>query len=385
MAETSSSHENNSRKRKAETTHNNTTNNGGFNRRKYPPRWLDFVPVGRDIPGTRLIAFKAPLKPEYFIGLPDDDPTRFEATTLLSYARRAGKTMGLVVDLTNTDRYCDTSPWAANGVQYVKISCAGHQAHNQGTEFAKFKDVLNNFFSENASNDKIVGVHCTHGVNRTGYMICRYLITERGWTAQRALAEFAYNRRHGIERQPYIDALHALERSLNAPAAPLAAAHSSSVTSTSSTNSVRVPQEAPRTSVTTQDTQAQAELLQRLRALKPTPIEAKPLPELEQQIVCPYNGNHVVSALQIHYHMAQCRDLFYDEFRSSMQLVRQALVALRSNHSNFSCKYDGRHHVPAPEIELHEVFCHGRGTYRKVTNAISKPPVNVYSPHTATG
>lgn len=62
--------------------------------------------------------------------------------------------MGLVVDLTNTDRYCDTSPWAANGVQYVKINCAGHQAHNQGTEFAKFKDVLNNFFSENASNGK---------------------------------------------------------------------------------------------------------------------------------------------------------------------------------------------------------------------------------------
>lgn len=24
--------------------------------------------------------------------------------------------------------------------------------------------------------DKLIGVHCTHGLNRTGYLICRYLI-----------------------------------------------------------------------------------------------------------------------------------------------------------------------------------------------------------------
>lgn len=33
----------------------------------------------------------------------------------------------------------------------------------------------------------IVAVHCTHGVNRTGYLICRYLIDVLGWSPDRAI------------------------------------------------------------------------------------------------------------------------------------------------------------------------------------------------------
>ena len=29
--------------------------------------------------------------------------------------------------------------------------------------------------------DCLIGVHCTHGVNRTGYLICRYLIQKLKW------------------------------------------------------------------------------------------------------------------------------------------------------------------------------------------------------------
>jgi protein tyrosine/serine phosphatase len=35
--------------------------------------------------------------------------------------------------------------------------------------------------------DKWIGVHCTHGLNRTGFLICRFLIQELGWDAQRAM------------------------------------------------------------------------------------------------------------------------------------------------------------------------------------------------------
>lgn len=28
--------------------------------------------------------------------------------------------------------------------------------------------------------DRLIGVHCTHGLNRTGYLICRYLIDVDG-------------------------------------------------------------------------------------------------------------------------------------------------------------------------------------------------------------
>lgn len=35
-------------------------------------------------------------------------------------------------------------------------------------------------------------MHCTHGLNRTGYMICRYLIEVDGWDANSAIERMFY-------------------------------------------------------------------------------------------------------------------------------------------------------------------------------------------------
>ena len=40
----------------------------------------------------------------------------------------------------------------------------------------RFDRVLSRFLSE-IGQDSLVGVHCTHGLNRTGYLICRYVCT----------------------------------------------------------------------------------------------------------------------------------------------------------------------------------------------------------------
>lgn len=34
------------------------------------------------------------------------------------------------------------------------------------------------FFFRMKFSDKLIGVHCTHGLNRSGFMICRYMIEE---------------------------------------------------------------------------------------------------------------------------------------------------------------------------------------------------------------
>ena len=36
--------------------------------------------------------------------------------------------------------------------------------------------------------DGLIGVHCTHGVNRTGYLVCRYLIERLQWNPDEAIA-----------------------------------------------------------------------------------------------------------------------------------------------------------------------------------------------------
>lgn len=53
----------------------------------------------------------------------------------------------------------------------------------------------------------MIGVHSTHGVNRCGYLICRYLIEKLNWPAQKAIDEFNKSRGHQIEHKNYIDDL----------------------------------------------------------------------------------------------------------------------------------------------------------------------------------
>ena len=54
-------------------------------------------------------------------------------------------------------------------------------------------------FSQSLS-DSLIGVHCVHGVNRTGYMICRYLIEKRGWNPQNAIDAFENARGEKMEK-----------------------------------------------------------------------------------------------------------------------------------------------------------------------------------------
>ena len=63
--------------------------------------------------------------------------------------------------------------------------------------------------------DALIGVHCTHGVNRSGYLICRYLIEKMNWEPSKAISEFNLYRGHQMERQNYIDDLESLKKSQN--------------------------------------------------------------------------------------------------------------------------------------------------------------------------
>lgn len=44
------------------------------------------------------------------------------------------------------------------------------------------------FIRSESDVDKLIGVHCTHGLNRTGYMVCRYMVETLGFTALEAIA-----------------------------------------------------------------------------------------------------------------------------------------------------------------------------------------------------
>ena len=55
-------------------------------------------------------------------------------------------------------------------------------------------------------SDALIGVHCTHGVNRTGYLICRYLIEKLDWDPQKAIDGKVIN--YIRERDSSLDSSH---------------------------------------------------------------------------------------------------------------------------------------------------------------------------------
>lgn len=80
--------------------------------------------------------------------------------------------------------------------------CEGHGSAPTFQQVKVFTNIIDKFIAENP--DKIVGVHCTHGYNRTGYLIVSYLVTRMKFRVDDAIKAFSKGRPPGIYREPYV-------------------------------------------------------------------------------------------------------------------------------------------------------------------------------------
>ncbi|XP_072226746.1 RNA/RNP complex-1-interacting phosphatase-like isoform X2 [Leuresthes tenuis] len=176
-----------------------------------PERWLNYCPIGQRIPGTRFIAFKVPLKPSLNYQVPESHSFGF--WDLLDSVESQNQELGLIIDLTFTTRYYRLTD-VPQSCSYIKIFIEGHQIPSDAA-ILSFKQAVRRFLKENQDNDKLIGVHCTHGLNRTGYLVCRYLIDVDGLDPPAALELFNSCRGHCIERQNYLHDLRSATKRSN--------------------------------------------------------------------------------------------------------------------------------------------------------------------------
>jgi hypothetical protein len=101
-----------------------------------------------------------------------------------------------VLDLTNTTKYYD--PIVLDEGHYLKVPM-GKDAFLSSLQFEE----IYNFIESTPSKSKIL-IHCTNGINRTGYVLCSYL-KHRGISGKEALDSFKKIRGHPMTDQPYID------------------------------------------------------------------------------------------------------------------------------------------------------------------------------------
>lgn len=166
-----------------------TSTMGKFGKNRIPNRWEMYSNVGAVVEGTQFIAFKVPLS--------------FDSVWNLTELGQAVPSLKHIVDLTNTDRYYKAGDCEELGWSYVKIKMPGH-----GT--LPSQNCVEKFYSAVQSAEQtggLIGVHCTHGLNRTGYLISRFLIEKKDWQPQRAIAAFDLARGHKQERENYLEHL----------------------------------------------------------------------------------------------------------------------------------------------------------------------------------
>jgi len=111
--------------------------------------------------------------------------------------------LGLIIDLSKDEPpYLTEDPNIPN---YTKLANTSKVVPPQ-EEVRDFISVASKFHE--SASDKEIFVHCHYGYNRTGFMICSYLIEKLGVPVSESIRRFETARPPGIKHQHFKDELY---------------------------------------------------------------------------------------------------------------------------------------------------------------------------------
>jgi mRNA-capping enzyme len=92
------------------------------------------------------------------------------------------------------------------GCIYKKLQCRGFGETPSHDQTQAFIELVDEFISQNPL--EVVAVHCTHGFNRTGFLISSYLVEKHDYAVEAAIRSFSLARPPGIYKKEYIQELY---------------------------------------------------------------------------------------------------------------------------------------------------------------------------------
>ena len=156
-------------------------------------KWGDYESCGDVVRGTRLIPMKTPLSPRY---VEENCVNALTMESLMRGQRARGREIGLIIDLTNHDcLYEDDIPSDVARVHVRNVAKAVPSA----SDVRKATEAANKFLATAGNENKYIAVHCAYGFNRTGFVICCYLVQMFGATPAEAMELFAEARPPGLK------------------------------------------------------------------------------------------------------------------------------------------------------------------------------------------
>lgn len=174
-------------------------------------QWQECTPLGKNVPGTPIVPcktpFDSPLAERAFEHGLIGENDWFGKAELLRLGVEQGTPIGLVVDMVNTSKYY--GGFDDESVEYQKVQIPGRQVPDRNVMEEIF-DLIDDFVARRPG--EYVAVHCTHGINRTGFLVAAYLMTRAHLPQhKRAIAAFEKARGMNMDKQYLVDALKQLE------------------------------------------------------------------------------------------------------------------------------------------------------------------------------
>lgn len=153
-------------------------------------KWKNTKPNGGIVKGTCFIPMKL---------MRDDDEEHSPSHVMSKFPN-----VGMIIDLSNDEGSYDKNKFLEKGIVYKQIQIESKSIPSSTNVF-EFIQLVKRFVSLNEG--KHIIVHCHYGFNRTGLMICSYLIEDFHISVHEALKRFKDARPPGIKHQNYIDKL----------------------------------------------------------------------------------------------------------------------------------------------------------------------------------
>ncbi|KAI4465297.1 mrna-capping enzyme [Holotrichia oblita] len=176
----------------------------GHSRGPVPSRWLHCPRKASDLIVGKFMALKTPLNSNFDSQVPPD--CRFPPKMLFDVCKSKKIKLGLWIDLTNTTRFYNKQEIEERDCKYVKFQCRGHGETPTAEQTVTFVSLVHTFISKHPLD--CIAVHCTHGFNRTGFLIVSYLVEKMDCSLEIALEMFAKVRAPGIYKQDYLEELY---------------------------------------------------------------------------------------------------------------------------------------------------------------------------------
>ncbi|XP_018568622.1 mRNA-capping enzyme [Anoplophora glabripennis] len=169
-----------------------------------PDRWMHCPRKSDNLVIDKFLAFKTPLSSNFDEQVPPE--CRFPPKMLFNYCKSKKIKLGLWIDLTNTKRFYDKEEIEDYECKYVKLQCRGHGETPSIDQTTAFIELVHSFILKHPLER--IAVHCTHGFNRTGFLIVSYLVEKMDCSLEIALEMFAKARPVGIYKEDYIQELY---------------------------------------------------------------------------------------------------------------------------------------------------------------------------------